>query len=260
MESDAKKAAKLTYELEQDSSTEKQKELTDFEKYCMEKYGDKEEEFNRIYEEELSRLSKETDDPLTENNGINEEEESKSSEETDDSSTGNSGNWDKILGDYDKFADQYIKLFKKAQAGDMSALSEYTSALTKAESLAKQLENAGSDLTSTQLAKFTEIQTKMATAAIEASTSKETDNSSTGNSGNWDKVLSDYDKFADQYIKLFKKAQAGDMSALSEYSSVLKKAESLAKQLENAGSDLTSAQLAKFTKTQTKMANAAMGQ
>jgi hypothetical protein len=83
---------------------------------------------------------------------------------------------------------------------------------------------------------------------------------SADNSNSWDKILNDYEKFADEYIKLLKKAQAGDMSALSEYPSVLEKAESLSNQLASAGSDLTSKQLAKFTKIQTKIANAAMGE
>jgi hypothetical protein len=168
MESDAKKAAKLTYEAEQDLGTEKQEELQNFEKYCMEKYGDKEEEFNKIYEEELSKLEKKTDDDETKESSDSDSADDSTNDSADDSAdkpTDNSSNWDKVLGDYDKFADQYIKLFKKAQAGDMSALSEYSSVLEKAEKLSSQLENAGSDLTSAQLAKFTKIQTKIANAA-----------------------------------------------------------------------------------------------
>lgn len=57
MESDAKKLAKLEYELEQNPFDEKKnKELQTFLEECMKKYEDKEDEFDEIYEEEKSKL------------------------------------------------------------------------------------------------------------------------------------------------------------------------------------------------------------
>lgn len=76
---------------------------------------------------------------------------------------------------------------------------------------------------------------------------------------NWDKVLADYEAYTDKYIKLLKKANAGDMSAMTEYVEMLEKAQEFQESLENADDDLTSAQMQKFTKIQMKLANAAAG-
>lgn len=72
-------------------------------------------------------------------------------------------------------------------------------------------------------------------------------------SDNWDKLLDSYEKYLDQYVKLYKKAQTGDMSALTEYTSMLEKAESLSKQLEKAKGDLSAKQMNRFIKLQTKL-------
>jgi hypothetical protein len=77
--------------------------------------------------------------------------------------------------------------------------------------------------------------------------------SSSSGSGDWDSVLDDFEDFVDSYVKLYKKAMDGDMSAISEYPGVLSKAESLSNKLSNAESDLTSAQLSRYTKILNKM-------
>lgn len=74
----------------------------------------------------------------------------------------------------------------------------------------------------------------------------------------WDKILDEYEKYCDKTVTLVKKAQAGDMSAMTEYASLLESAESLQKKLENAGSELSAAQSARLNKIVTKMANAMM--
>jgi hypothetical protein len=83
----------------------------------------------------------------------------------------------------------------------------------------------------------------------------------TKNSGNtnWDKILADYESYTDKYIKLLKKAKAGDASAMSEYMEMLEKAQQFQESLSDANDDLTPAQLQKFTKIQMKLANAASG-
>jgi len=78
-------------------------------------------------------------------------------------------------------------------------------------------------------------------------------------STNWDKVLADYESYTDKYIKLLKKANAGDMSAMTEYVEMLEKAQEFQESLENADDDLTPAQLQKFNKIQMKLVNAASG-
>lgn len=74
---------------------------------------------------------------------------------------------------------------------------------------------------------------------------------------NWDKVLADYESYTDKYIQLLKKANSGDMSAMTEYVSMLEKAQSLQESLSDADDEMTPAQLQKFMKIQQKLINAA---
>lgn len=80
--------------------------------------------------------------------------------------------------------------------------------------------------------------------------------SSTSNE-DWDAILKSYEEYIDQYIKLIKKAKDGDISAMTEYVEMMEKATDLAEKLKNAGDDLSPSQIAKFTKLQMKLANAA---
>lgn len=81
---------------------------------------------------------------------------------------------------------------------------------------------------------------------------------SSTSSEDWDKILDEYEKYCDKTVALAKKAKAGDISAMTEYASLLESAESLQKKLENAGSDLTAAQAARLNKIAAKMAKAMM--
>ncbi|MBI9055112.1 MAG: hypothetical protein JEY96_14920 [Bacteroidales bacterium] len=85
------------------------------------------------------------------------------------SSTTGSGDWDAILDDYEDYMDKYIKLIKKANEGDVSAVSEYISIYQKAATLSEKLSNANDDLTTAQYTRFMEIQSKMLQAASEIS-------------------------------------------------------------------------------------------
>ena len=88
---------------------------------------------------------------------------------------------------------------------------------------------------------------------------EEEDTYSSSNSEDWDAVLKSYESYIDLYIKLMKKAKNGDMSAMTEYVSMMEKATDLAEKMGNAGDDLSATQIAKFVKLQTKLANAAAG-
>jgi hypothetical protein len=92
-----------------------------------------------------------------------------SSDNDDNSTVESSGNedWDAVLKSYESYIDQYIKLAKKAKNGDASAMTEYVSMMEKASDLATKMQNAGDDLSSTQMAKFVKLQTKLANAALE---------------------------------------------------------------------------------------------
>lgn len=89
---------------------------------------------------------------------------------SDDSSTSavtttSANNWDSVIDDYEEFIDKYIVLLKKAKAGDMDAVSEYATILTKAQEIQGKLSNAQSSLSTSQVARFTKIMTKMASVA-----------------------------------------------------------------------------------------------
>lgn len=91
--------------------------------------------------------------------------------------------------------------------------------------------------------------------SVNAQASEET---SATDTKKWDDILVSYEKYIDQYIKLYKKAQGGDVSAITEYASMMEKANDLTEKLQGAGDELTAAQAKKFAKLQTKLANAAL--
>ena len=76
-------------------------------------------------------------------------------------------------------------------------------------------------------------------------------------SNNWDKVLDSYEAYVNKYVACMKKAMSGDTKALSEYLSLLEKAEELGEQLENASSSMTAKQVSRYTKINAKMLEAA---
>ena len=82
--------------------------------------------------------------------------------------------------------------------------------------------------------------------------------SASSGSEDWDKLLDEYEEFIDKAMACAKKVKEGDISAMAEYASLLESAESLQKKLENAGSNLSTAQAARLNKIAAKMAQAAM--
>lgn len=74
-------------------------------------------------------------------------------------------------------------------------------------------------------------------------------------SSDWDSVLDAYEKYVNEYIAVYKKVQAGDMSAYSKMASLMEKYQ-LAEQLEEATDEMTTAQLARLQKINAKLANA----
>ncbi len=75
-------------------------------------------------------------------------------------------------------------------------------------------------------------------------------------STDWDKVLDSYEKYVNQYIAVYKKVQAGDMSAYNEMASLMEKYQKLAKQLEEAQDEMTAAQAERYLKITQKLASA----
>jgi len=72
--------------------------------------------------------------------------------------------WDEMLDDYEEYMDSYVKLLKKSQAGDMSALTEYPKILAKATEFQKSLEKAKGELSLTQINRMNKINMKMLNA------------------------------------------------------------------------------------------------
>lgn len=79
-------------------------------------------------------------------------------------SQGGSDDWDEILDDYEKYADEYIACAKKAAEGDLSAMSDLVSLMETAQELGEKLEQASGDLSSDQVARYSRITAKFASA------------------------------------------------------------------------------------------------
>ena len=75
--------------------------------------------------------------------------------------------WDKLLNEYEKYVDQYIKTYKKAMNGDMTAMSEYVKLAEKAQKLAEKLEKAEDEMTTAQLKRYAKITEKMSKALLD---------------------------------------------------------------------------------------------
>lgn len=75
-------------------------------------------------------------------------------------------NWDSILDEYERYCDKIVPLYKKAMAGDMSAMSDYASAMEQAQRLADKLQNAQNNLTPDQAKRLSKIAAKMAQSVM----------------------------------------------------------------------------------------------
>ena len=74
-------------------------------------------------------------------------------------------NWDAVLDAYERCVDKYIALMKKAAAGDVSAVAEYTSLLEEVNEFGEKLGEANSDLSSAQLSRYMRVLNKVTEAA-----------------------------------------------------------------------------------------------
>lgn len=72
-----------------------------------------------------------------------------------------SNQWDDLLDEFEKYVDQYIKVYKKAMAGDMSAMTEYVKLAEKAQKLSDQLAKAQGSMSASQTARYLKIVQKM---------------------------------------------------------------------------------------------------
>lgn len=85
----------------------------------------------------------------------------------------------------------------------------------------------------------------------------DTEYSSPSGSTDWDQLLDEYEKFVNSYVSLISKANNGNASALTECMEMMEKVESLSEKLDDAEDDMSTAQMNRFLKIQTKFAGAA---
>lgn len=103
-----------------------------------------------------------SDDSTSSYNASNDENNESSSSES------SSKDWDSVLDEYEKYVDEYISMYKKAMAGDVSALSSYIGLLESAEKLSDKLDDAEDDMTTSQMNRYMKITQKMTSAALDA--------------------------------------------------------------------------------------------
>ena len=75
--------------------------------------------------------------------------------------------WDKVLNEYEKYVDQYIKTYKKAMKGDMSAMGDYVKLAEKAQELSDKLDKAKGEMTDAQMKRYLKITKKLNDALLE---------------------------------------------------------------------------------------------
>lgn len=116
------------------------------------------------------------------------------------------------------------------------------------ESVEDKLERLGDKLEQT-------VEGSHSDDAVESDYEEESDAVSSSSS-DWDSALDEYEEYVDEYIKFYKKAMEGDMSAMSEYASLLEKAQSMYDKLDGAQGEMTAAQISRMNSIQMKMVNA----
>jgi hypothetical protein len=75
-------------------------------------------------------------------------------------------NIDQLLDSYDQYVDKYIAVMKKANAGDINAISDMSDLLQSTQDFESKLNNVSGDFSTKQLARYTRITNKMTKAAL----------------------------------------------------------------------------------------------
>jgi hypothetical protein len=82
-------------------------------------------------------------------------------------SSSSSRDWDELLTSYDRYADKLIACCKKVAAGDLSAMTEYSSLMQSAQDFSEKMENAQSEMSVEQWTRYMEITNKILQASAE---------------------------------------------------------------------------------------------
>lgn len=89
-----------------------------------------------------------------------------------------------------------------------------------------------------------------------ASTVQPSASSNTSSSNDWDAFLDEYEEYVDNMVSLVKKANNGDPTAMVDYAKAMRSAQSLSKKLEKAKSQMTPAQISRYTQILRKYSGA----
>jgi len=93
---------------------------------------------------------------------------------------------------------------------------------------------------------------------LDSDDEEDDDTSDNTSSADWDAILDELENYVDKTITVCNKVNNGDMSAMSEYSSLIQSSQELSSKLAQGQGSMTAAQVARYTKISTKMANAAI--
>lgn len=88
-----------------------------------------------------------------------------SSSDTDEDVAEGDNDYDALLDSYEEFVDEYIALLKKANNGDMDAVSQYASCMQKAQELGEKLNKAQGTMSAAQWARYGKILNKFSKVA-----------------------------------------------------------------------------------------------
>lgn len=105
------------------------------------------------------------DDAASQTEQVMDDASAETSYNEEESESSDGEDWDSLLDSYEEYVDMYISLLKKASAGDLSAVSEYTSYMSKAQEVSQKMADATSKLSPAQLSRFNKINQKMLQAA-----------------------------------------------------------------------------------------------
>lgn len=138
-----------------------------------------EEQFKKVLEEAATikfvnmsysinnAISPAEDSQLAVSEDVAEMNEDEPAESVDEGDSESSEDIDELLAEYEQYYDSYIKMIRKANKGDMTALADYADMLQKAQEIGNKLENVKGDLSAKQLAAFNRINNKLMKAAQE---------------------------------------------------------------------------------------------
>lgn len=92
------------------------------------------------------------------------DESSSDASDTDEEVAEGDGDYDALLDSYEEFVDEYIALMKKAQNGDMDAVSQYATCMQKAQDVSEKLSKAQGSMSAAQWARYGKILNKFTKA------------------------------------------------------------------------------------------------